>query len=178
MQAEPKESSFMRLIVCALIAILTLAACENKGLRQLQQQGNGPDEFIIVPAKPLETPDSLAALPQPTPGGFNRTDQRPLEDAVATLGGQSGSPTAPIPGNDAALVNHTSRFGREANIRATLAAADAEFRRRQARFSQIRLFAEDTYAIAYRREAISPGAVAREFQRAGIPTPTTPPGRR
>lgn len=168
----------MRLIACALIAVLTLAACENKGLRQVQSLGSGPDEFIIVPAKPLETPESFSALPQPTPGGVNRTDQRPLDDAIAQLGGQRGSPTAPIPGNDAALVNHTSRFGREANIRATLATADAEFRRRQARFTQFRLFTQDTYAIAYRREAISPGAVARQFQRAGIPTPTAPPGRR
>ena len=168
----------MRLIACALIAIVTLAACENKGLRQLQSRGPGPDEFIIVPTNPLETPESFSALPQPTPGGTNRTDQRPLDTLVGELGGQRGSPTAPIPGSDAALVNHTSRFGREANIRATLATADAEFRKRQARFTQFRILPEDTYARAYRRETLNPGSVAAQFQRAGIPTPSAPPGRR
>ncbi|MEO0380318.1 MAG: DUF3035 domain-containing protein [Pseudomonadota bacterium] len=168
----------MRLIACALLAVTVLAACENKGLRQIQPRGNGPDEFIIVPAKPLEAPESLSALPTPTPGGVNRTDQRPFDDVVAELGGQRGSVDAPIPGSDVALVNHASRFGREANIRATLAEADAQFRKRQGRFTQIRLFPQDTYAEAYRREAIRPGRVAAQFQRAGIPTPTAPPGGR
>ncbi len=169
----------MRLFACALIAVTALAACENKGLRQIQPRGNGPDEFIIVPAKPLEEPESFSALPAPTPGGFNRTDQRPLEDSVAQLGGQRGSPNAPIPGADGALVNHASRFGRDANIRATLAATDAQFRKRQARLTQIRLFNDDTYAQAYRREALKPARVAEQFRRAGVPTPTAPPaGRR
>ncbi|WP_299722296.1 DUF3035 domain-containing protein [uncultured Tateyamaria sp.] len=169
----------MRVIACALISVLVLAACENKGLRQIQPRGEGPDEFIIVPAKPLEEPESFSALPEPTPGGFNRTDQRPLEDSVAALGGQRTSPNGPIPGGDGALVNHASRFGRDANIRATLAAADAQFRKRQARLTQIRIFPEDSYAQAYRREAIKPGRVAEQFRRAGIPVPTAPPsGRR
>ena len=169
----------MRLIACALLAVTVLAACENKGLRQITPRGDGPDEFIIVPAKPLEAPESFTALPQPTPGGFNRGDQRPLEDSVAALGGQRTSPNAPIPGSEAALVNHTSRFGREANIRATLAAADADFRKRQSRLTQIRLFKEDTYNLAYRREALNPGRTADQFRRAGIPTPSAPPtGRR
>lgn len=165
----------MRLIACALIAVTVLAACENKGLRQIQSRGDGPDEFIIVPAKPLEQPESFSALPAPTPGSFNRTDQRPLEESVAQLGGQRGSPNAPIPGSDGALVNHTSRFGRDANIRATLAAADAQFRKRQSRFTQIRLFRDDTYALAYRREALKASRVAEQYRRAGIPTPTAPP---
>lgn len=169
----------MRLIASALISVLFLAACENKGLRQIQPRGNGPDEFIIVPAKPLEQPESFSALPEPTPGGFNRTDQRPLEDSVAALGGQRTSPNAPIPGSDGALINHASRFGRDANIRATLAAADAQFRKRQSRLTQIRIIQEDSYAQAYRREAIRPARVAEQFRRAGIPTPTAPPsGRR
>lgn len=169
----------MRLIAFALIAVTALAACENRGLRQIEGRGNGPDEFIVVPAKPLEEPESFSALPAPTPGGFNRTDQRPLEDSVAELGGQRGSVNAPIPGTDGALVNHASRFGREANIRATLAAADAQFRKRQARLTQIRLFKEDTYSQAYRREALKASQVAEQFRRAGIPTPTAPPaGRR
>lgn len=165
----------MRLIACALIAVTVLAACENKGLRQVTSRGEGPDEFIIVPSKPLEEPESFSALPAPTPGGFNRTDQRPLEESVAALGGQRSSPNAAVPGSDAALVNHASRFGRESNIRATLAEADAQFRKRQSRLTQIRIFQEDTYDRAYRREALNPAQTAARFRRAGIPTPTAPP---
>ena len=128
----------MRLIACAMIAVTLLAACENTGLRHITSRGEGPDEFIVVPSRPLEQPDSFAALPTPTPGGFNRTDQRPLEDSVAALGGQRTSPNAPIPGADGALVNHASRFGRDAAIRGTLATADAEFRRRQGRSIAVR----------------------------------------
>ena len=165
----------MRLIACALIAVTVLAACENKGLRQVTSRGDGPDEFIIVPSKPLEEPESFSALPAPTPGGFNRTDQRPLEDSVAALGGQRSSPNAPVPGSDAALGNHASRFGREANIRATLAEADAQFRKRQSRLTQLRIFREDNYEAAYRREALNAARTAERFRRAGNPAPPAPP---
>ena len=165
----------MRLIACAMIAATMVAGCANEGLRQITPKGDGPDEFLIVPAKPLEQPESFAALPAPTPGGSNRTDQQPLSDSVAALGGQRTSPNAPIPGSDGALVNHTSRFGRDANIRGTLAAADAAFRKRQSRFTQIRVVRQDRYNDAYRREALDPVATSRAFQRAGIPTPNLPP---
>lgn len=165
----------MRLIACAVLAVALLAACENTGLREITPRGDGPDEFLIVPAKPLEQPDSFAALPVPTPGGTNRTDQRPIEESTVALGGQRSSPNAPVPGTDGALVNHASRFGRDANIRAVLAEADAAFRKRQSRLTQIRIFREDRYNDAYRREALDPVQTARAFQRAGVPTPNPPP---
>lgn len=169
----------MRLIACALAAVTLLSACGEPNLRNLRSQGEGPDDFTIVPAKPLTEPESYTALPQPTPGGFNRTDQRPLEDAVAALGGQATSPNAPVPGSDAALVNHASRFGRDDGIRSTLAAADQRFRDRQRRLSNIRLIRADEYALIYRRLSLDASATAAQFRRAGIPTPSAPPsGRR
>lgn len=169
----------MRLIACSLLVVTLLSACGNTSLRSLQSRSDGPDEFVIVPAKPLEQPESFSALPAPTPGGFNRTDQRPLEDGIAALGGQATSPNAPIPSRDAGLVNHASRFGRDADIRSSLARADADFRNRQRRLTNIRIFREDVYAQIYRRQSLNPAAVARQFQRAGIPTPSAPPaGRR
>ena len=169
----------MRLIACGLMAVTLLSACGDSGLRSLQSRSDGPDEFVIVPARPLEQPESFSALPTPTPGGFNRTDQRPIEDGIAALGGQATSPNAPIPARDAGLVNHTSRFGRDTNIRSSLAAEDAAFRKRQRRLVNIRIFREDVYAQIYRRQSLDPAAVARQFQRAGIPTPSAPPsGRR
>jgi predicted small secreted protein len=168
----------MRLIACALIAATLLAGCENKGLRQVTARGDGPDEFVVVAAKPLEQPENLSVLPEPTTGGFNRSDQRPLEDVVAKLGGQRESPKTAVPKRDAALVNHASRFGLNADIRVLLAQADADFRRRQGRFAQIQLFPEDRYRQAYRREVLNAGATARMFRKAGIPTPTAPPSKR
>jgi hypothetical protein len=72
--------------------MLALAACGNgKAEPELMnlRSGQGPDEFAIVPPKPLEMPESLADLPEPTPGGFqNRTDQNPEDDAAMALGGK------------------------------------------------------------------------------------------
>ena len=168
----------MRVTACVLLAAAVLAGCENTGLRNIQGRGDGPDEFIIVPAKTLERPDDLSLLPPPTPGGSNRTDQHPLEDSIAELGGRRSSPNAQIPARDGALVSYSSRYGRDASIRATLAEADAEFRRRQGRLTQIRIFREDVYVKAYRREALDPSAVVAQYRRAGIPTPSAPPARR
>lgn len=165
----------MRLIACALIAVTVLAACENQGLRQVTSRGDGPDEFIVVPAKPLEQPESFAALPTPTPGGTNRTDQLPLQESVSKLGGRRDSPTAPIPARDGALVNAAGRFGVDPNIRASLAAEDEAFRARQSRFTQIRILPEDLYKRAYRRQALDAERTARAWRRAGVPTPTSPP---
>jgi hypothetical protein len=76
--------------VIAVAAMVTLAACGGKGDPQLMnlRTGQGPDEFAIVPPKALEMPESLADLPEPTPGGFNRTDQTPEADAAVALGGK------------------------------------------------------------------------------------------
>ena len=76
-------------VLAALVA-LSLSACGNDdqpNLMNLRPQGNGPDEFGIVPPKPLEMPQDLAQLPQPTPGGSIITDATPHEDAIIALGG-------------------------------------------------------------------------------------------
>ena len=73
----------------AIVAVLGLAACSERDitLHDLRTNSGQPEEFSIVPNKPLQTPESYSALPAPTPGGANRTDQTPLKDAVAALGG-------------------------------------------------------------------------------------------
>ncbi|MEL6241532.1 MAG: DUF3035 domain-containing protein [Pseudomonadota bacterium] len=161
-------------VAFAALAIL-LGACANTGLRTLESQGEGPDEFIVSPAKPLEQPESFAVLPVPTPGGANRTDAQPLSDGVAALGGRLDVPTGAIPGSDGGLVNYTRRFGVSEDIRMTLAEEDAEFRRRKARFTQYRIVRVDRYNQAYRSEALDPERTARVFRRAGVPVPSYPP---
>ena len=116
------------------IVILVLAAgiagCSNKGLMDLLSSTNGPDEFLVLPNKPLEQPSEYSSLPQPTPGGGNLIDPNPKADAVAALGGRPSSLDAQgIPASDSALVTQVSRNGVPRDIRATLAAADAKFRK-------------------------------------------------
>ncbi|WP_298915508.1 DUF3035 domain-containing protein [uncultured Roseobacter sp.] len=164
----------MRRILALILITAALSACANKGLRDLRPNSRGPDEFIIEPKATLETPDDLSALPTPTPGQSNRTDNDPLSDAVIALGGKPAQSSG-IPASDGALVTAASRFGVSPSIRQDLAKADADFRRRQSRFTQFRLFPEDRYVQAYRREVLDAETVAGQWRRAGAKTPSYPP---
>lgn len=166
-------------IAVAIGAALTLAACSNDGrLMNLQSTGAGPDEFAIIPPKPLELPTNLAELPPPTPGGVNRTDQHPEADAVAALGGnpeavlRSGGS---VPAADAALVNYASRNGVTPGIRQTLAAEDEAFRMdNQGRLLE-RLANVNVYYRAYRDYSLDQYSELARWRAAGLRTPTAPP---
>lgn len=163
-----------RLAFLALIAV-GLSACANQGLRQLQNPGDGPDEFGIKPTRPLEAPASYSDLPTPTPGQANLTDRSALADGTTAFGGRPEPEAGPIPASDGALVQHASRMGVSPNIRATLAEQDADFRRRQARFTQIRIVPVDRYYQAYRRQTLDAPTEAARWRRAGARTPSSPP---
>ena len=167
-----------RTIVTALAAVLMLGACgapREPDLVTLQRGADGPDEFSIVPNRPLEQPESYAALPRPTPGGANRADQTPLGDAVLALGGSPGAGAGGIPSADAGLVTYASRGGVDPAIRAELAAADLEFRRgARGRFLE-RLFSINLYNRAYERFELDQYAELTRWRRAGVRTPSAPP---
>ncbi|MGR3503447.1 DUF3035 domain-containing protein [Pseudaestuariivita sp.] len=170
----------IRSLCLCLAATLLLTACggENYRLNNFVSDGT-PEEFGIVPREPLELPDGLAAqsLPQPTPGGSNRTDQTPLSNAVAALGGSRGALAATgVPARDAGLVNSAGRFGIASDIRETLAAEDAAFLRR-AKLFNVKLIRDDEYRKAYRRSLLDARAELERFRRAGVQTPTVPPRR-
>jgi len=159
---------------------LLLAACSGEErdtrLRTFYNPGNGPEEFAILPNKPLEEPKNFSELPAPTPGGTNRSDLTPKEDAVAALGGRpSALQPSGVPGSESALVNYASRKGRDDGIRQTLAQEDADFRKRRGRFTNIRIFRVDRYYEIYKRQSVKPQAAAERWRRAGAPTPTAPP---
>ena len=167
-----------------LVAILALSACSRPdgdlNLRNLRAIGAGPDEFSVLPSKPLEMPVELASLPSPTPGGANLTDQNPLGDGVAALGGR---PAALVPqgvaANDAALVQHAARNGISSDIRMTLAAEDTAFQRQRSRFTKFRIFRDvDRYNEVYKSEMTDPYAELRRFRRLGVATPSAPPTER
>jgi len=162
--------------VIAVAAMVTLAACGGKGDPQLMnlRTGQGPDEFAIVPPKALEMPENLGDLPEPTPGGYNRTDQNPEADAAVALGGKP-SAAGGIPASDAALYAHAARFGMDGGIRGTLASEDLDWRRDNNGRILERLFNVNVYYNAYRKQRLDQQAELARWRALGVRTPSAPP---
>lgn len=160
-----------------LTATALVAGCSDIGLRNLQAPGDGPDEFSVLPVKPLTQPQDYAVLPAPTPGGSNLTDPTPNADAVVALGGSAAAlnPNAAIPSSDAALITASSRYGVPANTRQVVNAEDEAFRTRQARWTRLRLFKIDRYSQVYKRDALNADAQNQAARNAGLETPSAPP---
>lgn len=162
----------------AAAMVLTLAACGNgdkvPSLMNVRSASNGPDEFGIIPPKPLEMPEDLAALPEPTPGGLNRTDRDPQAEAVAALGGNLGSREG-VNTAHAGLYAYAARYGVTAGIRETLAAEDLEYRRKNDGRLLERLFNVNVYFKAYAPMALDQQAELWRWRRAGVATPSAPP---
>jgi hypothetical protein len=167
----------MRRIVLLALITLAISACANRGLRDLQPPGSGPDEFLLKPANPLARPADYTTLPAPTPGETNLADRSAIDESVTAFGGRPEPEGGAIPARDGGLVQYASRLGVDPNIRSDLAEADADFRRRKARFTQIRIVPVDRYNEAYRREALDADVEARRWRRAGARTPSSPPSR-
>lgn len=166
----------MRLMRVGLagLGLLTLAACgDGDGVPDLMnlRAGDGPDEFAILPPKPLQLPESLTELPEPTPGGANLTDPNPTADAIIALGGR---PDAGVSG-DAGLLNHTGRYGRAPGIRAELAAEDLEYRERNNGRLLERLFNRNVYYSAYGPLSLDQQAELRRWRARGVRTVSAPP---
>jgi Protein of unknown function (DUF3035) len=160
----------MRAVFMVLAAAVTLSACSSSEPRLMPKSGLlGPDEFALLPGKPLQTPTSLTELPLPTPGGSNLTDQTPKSDAIAALGGRDSTGAS-----DGALVNYVSRYGTAPEIRSDLAAADLSFRSRKDGWFQ-GLFGGNRYFKAYRRQALDEYAELARLRALGIETPSAPP---
>jgi hypothetical protein len=126
------------------------------------QHEEGPDEFAVLPTAPLEIPEDLASLPEPTPGAPNRVDPNPEADAIAALGGNA----ARARGAGADLVSYTTRFGVSGDIRPVLAAEDEDFRRRNDGRILERMFGTNVYFEAYRRQSLD------RYAELGAPAPS------
>lgn len=164
----------LRIVTLALVA--ALAGCGGAGEPDLirpTNSGAGPDEFSIVPNKPLEQPQSLAELPPPTPGGTNRTDQTPEADAIAALGGNPGALAGPVQGPE--LIRYTGRFGVEGDIRTDLAAQDQAFRDGRPGRLLERMFGTTTYYSAYENQSLDQYQELERLRQRGIRTPSAPP---
>jgi hypothetical protein len=163
--------------VTALAAMLALAGCSSDktpSLMNIRSDTQGPDEFGILPPKPLEMPESLAELPEPTVGGANRTDPTPNADAIAALGGNLRS-AGGVPAGDGALYSAAARYGVTGDIRTVLAAEDLEYRRKNDGRLLERLFNVNVYYKAYRPMSLDQQAELWRWRRAGARTPSAPP---
>lgn len=159
---------------------LALAACgggsEAPNLLNIKQpRGAGPDEFAILPSGPLEVPQDLASLPEPTPGGSNRTDPNPEADVARALGGNAE--VLARASTDGALIQAAGRYGVDPNIRGELAAADLEFRRDNDGRLLERVFNVNVYYRSYEEMELDQYAELERLRRAGIRTSSAPPER-
>ena len=156
----------------AALLILALAACAPRepNLLNIKSNTRGPDEFAILPSKPLTIPTGTAALPPPTRGGSNRADPTPDADAIIALG---GNPNAGV--RDGGLLGYATRLGVSPTVRQDLAREDLEFRRDNDGRLLERVFNVNVYAKAYREQALDPYRELARLRRAGVRTPSAPP---
>lgn len=167
-------------VIVIFCLMLGLAACANRSedftLSKIRHTGSGPDEFSILPNKPLQEPQDFSSLPPPTPGGANLVDQNPRGDGVAALGGNPAALVAgAIPAADGALVNHASRHGVTPGIRQVLRVEDESIRRRHGRVNIFNIGPIDDYTAAYRRQWLDAFAEHDRLRRAGVSVPSAPP---
>lgn len=163
-------------------ALLCVAGCGDKNkpphLMHIRSDTNGPDEFGILPPKALEMPEDLALLPDPTPGGENRTDPKPQDDAVLALGGTPRTASAGVPASDGALYAHAARAGVSSDIRQTLAAEDLDYRRKNNGRLLERLFGVNVYYRAYTKQQLDQQAELELWRKRNAGTPSAPPRQR
>ena len=167
----------MRAMLFILGTTLMLTACGGPdGLRDLSADTDGPDEFSVLPNRPLVIPTDLSRLPPPTPGGSNPADATPRANAIAALGGNAAAVQAGgVPTSDAALVAAAGRNGVTPGIRQTLASEDAAFRGRRNTLRIFNIFGGDRYFRAYAGQALDAYAELERFRALGVATPTAPP---
>lgn len=162
------------LIVC--VAALVAACSEREpDLMNFESSNVGPDEFSILPTKPLVAPENFTDLPEPTPGGANLTDPTPHADAVAALGGNPERLSSGATAGESALIAHSSRYGVAGDIRTVLAAEDLAWRKDHNGRVLERLFNVNLYYRAYEQMELDQYAELRRLRALGIWTPTVPP---
>lgn len=158
------------------LAVIGLAACssdEPELMNIKQPRSDGPDEFSVLPTKPLEMPVDVAALPEPTPGGVNLADPTPEADVALALGGNPA--VLSRASRDGALLAYAGRFGVDPQIRAELAAADLEFRRRNNGRLLERALNVSVYYQSYEQMELDQYRELERLRRLGIRTSAVPP---
>ena len=182
MSAMPHRSAFLTgrmrsLILLPLAAVLVAGCATGDGrMMNIRSTGSGPDEFAIVPSRPLQMPGSYNALPEPAPGGVNRADPNPNADAIKALGGNPRvAARGGIPASDRGLIRVASRYGVSPDIRKVLADEDAAFRKEHRGRLLERMFGTTVYFSAYEPLTLDRYAELKRLRSLGIRTPAAPP---
>ncbi len=156
-----------------LIGAVFASGCQNTNLASVLREagvGGSPDEFMVLPTRPLEIPQDLNTLPVPKPGSVSLVDYRPKESAVAAL---TGGPTAVGTASGAALVAAVPPAS--AGIRTVLANEDVTYRENNKGLFFQRMFTKDKEALIYSAELLNPKTEYNNLQAAGVRTyPATP----
>lgn len=173
--------SNLAILGAALCATVALSACGRQEkmpqLMHLRSQTQAPDEFSILPIKPLAMPEDITLLPEPTPGGTNLTDPTPEADAIAVLGGDPDAvKIGKVGGASSALLAQAGRFGTNAGIRDTLAGEDLDYRRKNDGRLLERLFNVTVYYKAYKPMSLDQHAELKFWRKRGVKTVGAPPG--
>lgn len=163
----------VRGIIAGATLFVVVGCGSDAPLYALRSDSGGPDEFAILPTKPLEMPEDMAALPPPTPGVPNRADPTPEADAFAALGGNAEVLTRGV--SDGGLIRYTTRYGVDPAIRQDLAVADAQFRDGKGPRLLESWANVSVYNRAYAPLSLDQHSELVRFRRAGIPTPSAPP---
>jgi hypothetical protein len=167
-------------VLSALAVSIILAGCDtSSGVGRFfagTDNDAGPDEFGIVPTKPLEFPKEFTTLPEPTPGARNLTDPLPEQDAVAALGGRPAQlESTQINAGEGALLAAATRNGTAENIRTVLKQDDEKFRKKNGPKLIERLFRVNTYLKTYEEQTLAARKTNDLYRRSGFKTPTVPP---
>jgi Protein of unknown function (DUF3035) len=165
--------------VSLLAVSLFLSACSETGNRGLVSKftgvgTTGPDEFLVLPQKPLEMPKDLAQLPPPTPGSANRVDLTPLADAQIALTGRTVAASG-LTRSDQALLAATGAQNANANIRTVLAREDAALREDSPGLFFEKIFTPDLETLTYSDMTLNALAELARLRALGIITPAAPP---
>jgi hypothetical protein len=159
-------------ILGIFVTLFFIAACssDDARLRDLYDVGTGPEEFAVLPSKPLIIPSNLRELPVPDETVENLADPTPKRDLIEKLGG-SIDETKSAPKKDRDLLNYVSRAGVNSNIREELAEEDRKFLRRMGVLTGVKLFRVDRYNQIYRKMTLSAPKELERWRSLGIRTP-------
>lgn len=161
--------------VVAFVGLLALSACDDEP-QLMNIRTDAPDEFAILPTKPLEAPEDYTSLPTPEPDGINLADPQPKADAVAALGGDpSRVARGQIYAGEQTLLSYAGRYGVPSDIRSILAAEDLEWRQTNNGKLLERLFNVNVYYESYDVMALDQHLELDRLRAKGIWTPSAPP---
>ncbi|MEM7614249.1 MAG: DUF3035 domain-containing protein [Pseudomonadota bacterium] len=159
------------------LGLMCLAACggqegDDRDLLERITAGSreAPEEFAVLPQKPLILPNDLASLPTPAPGTTSRADLTPRDDALAALGGRPNTN-----GPDGRLITALGANQVTPGIRETLASEDAAFRSRNRGLPLDRLFGRVTDGQIYSDQVLDPEAELLRLRAQGVWVPQLPP---